>query len=111
MHKINKLIAIHMTIIIVFISFTTSVSPILTKTNNNDVFKAEYTTNIEIKKESLKESIIPIKRDIVKESSIEYKATDDEIEETIDIPVEIETNIEEVPFGICSIRRFSSSAF
>ena len=100
MHKINKLIAIHMTIIIVFISFTTSVSPILTKTNNNEVFKAEYTTNIEIKKESLKESIIPIKRDIVKESSIEYKATYDEIEETIDIPVEIETNIEEVPFGI-----------
>ena len=100
MHKINKLIAIHMTIIIVFISFTTSVSPILTKTNNNEVFKAEYTTNIEIKKESLKESIVPIKRDIVKESSIEYKATDDEIEETIDIPVEIETNIEEVPFGI-----------
>ena len=100
MHKINKLIAIHMTIIIVFISFTTSVSPILTKTNNNEVFKAEYTTNIEIKKESLKESIIPIKRDIVKESSIEYKATYDEIEETIDIPAEIETNIEEVPFGI-----------
>lgn len=100
MHKINKLIAIYMTIIIVFISFTTSISPILTKTNNNEAFKAKYTTNIEIKKESLKESIIPIKRDIVKESSIEYKATDDELEETIDIPVEIETNIEEVPFDI-----------
>ena len=102
MRKTNKLTAIYMTIIIGFISFTTSINPIITNTNSNEVFKAELTTeNVDIKKESLKESIIPIKRDIVKASSIEYEETVNEIEEeSIDIPVEIETNIEEVLFGI-----------
>lgn len=102
MRKTNKLTAIYMTIIIGFISFTTSINPIITNTNSNEVFKAELTTeNVDIKKESLKESIIPIKRDIVKASSIEYEETVNEIEEeSIDIPVEIETNIEEVSFGI-----------